>query len=309
MTSRAVREEAVAWFVRMNSGEASPADEAGFQAWLCSCPENKREYARLQRMWSDLDHVRDPSASKRPNHSIVRFSRRHVLGAGAMAAAATAIVWVGGYDYLFSDQFTGTGEVRELVLDDGTHVTLDADSAISVDYSPSLRRLVLQRGRAYFDVAGDETRPFSVFAREGSVTALGTQFVVQIWDYSVTASVQESAVSVALPDAGSTRLEAGETLTYGPDGLGAIEPSDAEAETSWRRGRLIFEDKPLARVISDVNRYRRGTIRILDAELRNLRVSGIFDVNDPDGVLDAIVRTLPVRSLQITPYVVLLLPA
>lgn len=312
MTPRERQDQALSWFVRMKSGEASVSEHRDCAAWRAGHPENEAEYARLQRMWSDLDHAHAPSprhGTGRP-HARRGFSRRGLLGAGAALAAAGTAAWMGGAsDYLFSDQFTGTAEIRELTLVDGTRVTLDADSAFSVDYSQSRRRLSLHRGRAYFDVARDETRPFSVVAASGSVTALGTQFVVQIWGDQVTTSVQESAVSVLAPNGAGIRLATDETVSYGPSGLGTVENCDAEVETAWRRGRLIFEDRPLGRVVSEVNRYRRGTIRILDGRLQNLRVSGIFDVANPDGVLDAIVQTLPVRSLEITPYVVLLLPA
>ncbi|WP_454856412.1 FecR family protein [Rhizobium binxianense] len=312
MTPRERQDQALSWFVRMNSGGASASERRDFAAWRTGHPENEAEYVRLQRMWSDLDHARAPSPRHGSSHAHARrgLSRRGLLGAGAALAAAGTAAWMGGAsDYLFSDQFTGTAEIRELTLADGTRVTLDADSAFSVDYSQSRRRLSLHRGRAYFDVARDETRPFSVAAADGSVTALGTQFVVQIWDDQVTTSVQESAVSVVAPNGAGIRLATGETVSYGPGGLGTVENCDAEVETAWRRGRLIFENRPLGRVVSEVNRYRRGTIRILDGRLQNLRVSGIFDVANPDGVLDAIVQTLPVRSLEITPYVVLLIPA
>lgn len=312
MTPEERQEQALSWFVRMNSGEASASDRRDFAVWLAGCSENGVEYTRLQRMWSDLDHARISSVPPKTGGDRVYkgFSRRQVLGAGAALAAVGAAAWVGGVsDYLFSDQFTGTAEIRELTLADGTHVTLDADSALSVDYSESRRRLSLHRGRAYFDVARDETRPFSVAALGGSVTALGTQFVVQIWEDLVTASVQESAVSVVAPNGAGIRLAADETVSYGPDSLGTVETCDAEAETAWRRGRLIFRDRQLGRVVSEVNRYRRGTIQIMDGKLQDLRVSGIFDVANPDGVLEAIVQTLPVRSVEIMPYVVLLLPA
>jgi transmembrane sensor len=40
-----------------------------------------------------------------------------------------------------------------------------------------------------------------------------------------------------------------------------------------------------------------------------LRVSGVFDISDPDHALDAIRRTLPVRTLELTRYLVILRPA
>ncbi|MGP4920706.1 FecR domain-containing protein [Pseudomonas helleri] len=79
-----------------------------------------------------------------------------------------------------------------------------------------------------------------------------------------------------------------------------------ESDLAWRRGKLIFEDRPLQQVVADVNRYRSGTIRILDAKLMDLRVSGIFNIAEPDAVLTTITETLPVRAVRLTDYLVLL---
>ena len=104
------------------------------------------------------------------------------------------------------------------------------------------------------------------------------------------------------------RVEAAQ-LAIDPQGLGDVRPFDAEAETAWRRGKLIFEDRPLAQVVADVNRYRAGRIEVMDKKLLSMRVSGVFDVGAPDRALEAIRQTLPVRVVSLTSYLVLLLPA
>ena len=45
------------------------------------------------------------------------------------------------------------------------------------------------------------------------------------------------------------------------------------------------------------------------ARLLDMRVSGIFDIANPDGVLEAIESTLPLRSTHVTRYLVVLRPA
>lgn len=100
--------------------------------------------------------------------------------------------------------------------------------------------------------------------------------------------------------------ERGESVSYGPGGMQQIARVDVESDLAWRRGKLIFEDRPLQQVVADVNRYRSGTIRILDAKLMDLRVSGIFNIAEPDAVLTTITETLPVRAVRLTDYLVLL---
>jgi transmembrane sensor len=307
------RDEALWWFVRINSGDATAADRADHAAWMALSVRNRREYAKLSGMWSDLDRIADPRTHSAAARVAVSggLSRRGFLAAGSAAAATVAgyVAFNGLPDVLTSDHYTGIGERRSITLTDGTKVDLDAATAIALDFNDSSRRLRLVRGRAFFDVAKDAGRPFIVEAAGGSVTALGTRFVVHQWDRAVTVTVEESAVSVASPSREQVRIVAGHNVSYGADRLGSVQTSDVEAESAWRRGKLIFEDRPLSQVIADVNRYRTGTIRVTDESLLNLRVSGIFDVTEPDGVLEAIRSTLPVRVLEITRYLVLVRPA
>ena len=309
LPEQTVRDAALSWFSRAHSGDATKDDLLGLELWLASDPLHRFEYDRLADVWSTLDALPDPR-SRRTTVAPSFISRRMFLGGTALAAVGGIIAVTGLPDFIASDHYTGTSEVKTMTLADGSVVELDAASAMSLEFTPSKRQILLQRGRAFFKVAKDTERPFIVSAADGNTTALGTEFVVHVTSEDVTIAVQESAVLVATSTGGvPARIDAGETISYGPQGLGAIVRTALESETAWRRGKLIFEDQPLGRVIADVNRYRSGTIRITDKSLLNLRVSGIFDIKNPDGVLDAITQTLPVQRIELTRYLVLLRPA
>jgi transmembrane sensor len=68
------------------------------------------------------------------------------------------------FDRYFSDYHTGTGEIRDIRLADGSHVLLNTDSAVSVDYQAAKRQIILHHGQARFSVAQDVQRPFEVQA-------------------------------------------------------------------------------------------------------------------------------------------------
>lgn len=308
---KTVRDQALAWFVRLHSGDATTSDREAHAVWMARSAAHRVEYGRLGQVWTDLDHISDPRTFSQPQRACrPKTSRRAFLSGGAAAlAAGVGAVLVGAPDFLSSDYATGTGERRTVKLADGTMVELDADSAMALDYTQTLRGVRLLRGRAFFDVAKDPQRPFTVLAAGGSTTALGTRFVVHEWSGAVTVSVEESAVSVQGPDARDAVVKAGEYVTYDLRRLNEVTAVDIESEAAWRRGKLIFEDRPLRQVLADVNRYRTGTIRVTDGRLLNMRVSGIFDVGDPDGVLEAIRTTLPVRTFELSPWLVILHPA
>ncbi|WP_457588586.1 FecR family protein [Ensifer canadensis] len=303
------KDEALAWFVRLTSGEVTAAERSAHATWMAASPLHRKEYEKLAGIWSDLDMLSDPRVPRGlplANHTSA-IGRRSFLTGGAAVLGVAGYVGLNGLpDFLLSDYETGTAELRDLALADGSRVSLDADTAITVDFIDNRRAVRLLRGRAHFEVAKDARRPFIVEAGAGTTTALGTRFVVHRWSDTVTVSVEESAVSVMAPDHSSAVLQVGQNVSYGETGLGDVGDVDVLSETAWRRGKLIFKDRPLRQVIADVNRYRAGTIRIVDSELDNLRVSGIFEIANPDGVLGALSAALPVRVLRLTDYLVLL---
>lgn len=298
---------ALGWFVRMHSGEVTARDRAAHAEWLLADPRNRRAYDRLGAVWSDLDGLRDP---RTPAASDVRRpSRRMVLSGTIAAGLSGAYLAVNGLpDMLQSDAYTGIGETRRVLLQDGSRIDLDADTAIALEYDDQLRGIHLQRGRALFDVAQDP-RPFRVRTDGGLITALGTRFSVHMWDGTTTVAVEQHTVCVQTAGPRGIRLEEGQRLSFGNGASAAIEPFDAEVETAWLRGKMIFEDRPLRQVLADVNRYRAGVIQVTSDRLLDMRVSGIFDISNPGGVLDAIEKSLPVRSTRVTRYFVVLRPA
>ena len=75
---------------------------------------------------------------------------------------------------------TATGESRTVTLADGSQVNLSGGSAIGVDITSEERRVRLLSGEAFFDVAHDAARPFTVEAGEARIVVLGTAFDVAL---------------------------------------------------------------------------------------------------------------------------------
>lgn len=306
--------QALVWFVRMNSGDATDAERDAFGRWLRDDPGNLMAYQQLEALWCDLDDVPDPRPAAPASGPVL--SRRGLLAGAIGAAACAGLVAVSGVTIDdvtalgAADYRTGTGERKTLVLDDGSTVQLDAETAIAVANEPRLRQVTLLAGRASFNVAPDPEKPFDVVCAGGTVRALGTAFTVHKRPKDTVVAVEDHAVAVCLGRPGdgadTVRLTAGERLTYGAGRLGRPASAEDGAETAWRRGRLVFRDRPLADVVADLNRYRPGRVVVWGDDLAALRVDGVFNIGDPDGVLNAIIRTLPVREARITPYLVVL---
>lgn len=200
---------------------------------------------------------------------------------------------------------TGTGQRSTIDLPDGSSVELNTDTVVQVNYSAARRELVLLKGEAFFDVETDPSRPFVVAAGGKNVTAIGTAFTVRLDNAEVRVTMVEGVVTVTeeLSDAAlaegqvqlGERLVAGEQLlALGPRSL-IKRGIDTEVATSWRSGRLIFDNEPLSQVLPEFNRYTKKRIEIGDEGLADMRVSGSFRAGSTDRFAQTLAVGFPVR--------------
>ena len=301
-----VKDVAAEWFVRLRHDAVSDGDRAAFEAWRDADPTHAEAYREMERLWAGLDQIERPAPSRDgSDHAQVAVigqaqrGRRRALQRFAIAASVAALACVGAYGLappgLFADHRTGFGEQREVVLEDGSTAHLNTASALAVDFTAGSRRVVLQAGEAYFQVATDPERPFIVEADDGRVEALGTAFSVKRADDAVEVIVTESKVAVSVPGEAVKRLAAGQGISFSDGRLGKVVNVDAATALAWRRGRMVFDNRPLGEVLAELARYRQGRILVLDSSVESLPVTGSFSIADTDATLDTIERILPVR--------------
>lgn len=142
---------------------------------------------------------------------------------------------------------TEAGERRHVRLPDGSTMDLDASSEVVLRFGAQRRDIALTRGRAYFDVAHDVSRPFEVSASGVVSRAVGTRFSVSHRaQQEVAVAVGQGRVQVRLPDSDGGRVNAGlarmieagvdQQVSYRvDDGLQGPRRIDAEAAVSWRQ--------------------------------------------------------------------------
>ena len=207
-----------------------------------------------------------------------------------------------------ADFRTGTAEIKTITLPDGSRAHLNADLALSLDYAGSQRRVTLLAGEAWFEVEKDLSRPFTVEATGGTITARGTAFDVSTNKARTEVTVTEHSVEVE--SKGRTVLvDAGRQTAFGPD-LPALVSynADLDSVTAWRRGKLIVKDQSLGEVIAALGRYHHGLVIIANRTLRERRVSGVFQADHPLGAIRTIEKSLGLRSARLTDYLIVLYP-
>lgn len=291
-------ESAVDWMVLLSSGAVSASDRQQFERWKQSDPRHAAAWDTVNGAVKDSFSMLAGSGQRRAagaallttpaRRRMLRNALVLVLSAGGVAAVVDRQIPL---RTLSADLRTGTRERRAYTLPDGSELTLNARSAVDLDFSAGERRVHLRAGAVYARVAPDATRPFIVATAEGEVQALGTVFSVSRANGESVASVVEH--SVAVRAGGQQRvLFAGEGLRFDAQGLGATDAALADAG-AWQGGMLVVHDEPLGAVIDAIRPYRRGVIRITPAAAR-LRVLGAFLLDDTQRTLDSLRQTLPI---------------
>jgi transmembrane sensor len=255
------------------------------------------------------DHAEDRASEVRTSES-TRF-RHHGLRLAA-AGVVLAVIFGGAaafYRSSISVYETSTGEQRFMNLVDGSTVQLNSQSKIEVRYTAAERAVTLLRGEALFHVAKDRSRPFIVSAGGTRVRAVGTEFDVYKKPAATIVSVLEGRVEVmsgppqrgrdAVNGAqkqtrptgppsrplmgaadGPVALSAGYRLAVTSSGIGDSTQLDAVAAIAWTRQQLVFDSASVPDIVAEFNRYNTRQM-IIDGNLGDLRLSGVFSSTDP----------------------------
>lgn len=298
----ALSDKAIEWVVLLHSGHETPADHEAFARWRAIDRQHEMAAREAEAIWQGIGAAGRTIRGDARGKSRARMTRRAVLGLGAVGLVGGGLVQSGLVRLTFlSDYATGIGEWKTIALSDGSTVQLNARSALSVGFDRTRRLVSLTEGQAAFSVADDPARPFLVSAAGGQTMAAGSQFDVDIRPDDVAVTILHGDVSVSAEAAGrAVTATTNQRILYdGRGGLTKVADVDADIETAWRRGKLVFNDRRLTDVVAEVERYRYGRIVLVGTALQRLSVSGVFDLTDPQSVLTTIRQTLPVRVTEL----------
>jgi transmembrane sensor len=312
---RIARAEAAAWIVRLHGPDRTPELEAGFRAWLASDAENGRQFERVTEVWDAGSTIPVAGVPRVTGMRDRPAPRRWALA--AMVVLATGLGAWAAYDSWLSPSFaTRLGEQRLVRLEDGSRIALNSNTRIRVACCEGERRVRLERGEAYFEVARDALHPFIVVAGDHEVKALGTAFVVRHEAGGTAVTLVEGKVAVsadpamafepdpALADSsdGSARdarsevdrapivLSPGQRLTFKNRARPQLDQPRIEAVTAWRRGEVMLDSTLLADAVAEMNRYDDHVLVIDDPGIAALRISGIYHAGDSAGFAETVAK-------------------
>ncbi len=294
--SSTVRQQAIDWLVRKQSGAFAVAERQRFEQWLAADPLHRRIYEQVERAWGGLPCPQAELSAARKKTSRLRLLHRPLM----LASAASLLFAVGlcikeGWPLVDGSVFqTAKGELRQITLADGSLIELNSDTELAVHYSWLGRSLELVRGEALFSVAPGKWRPFEVSAGGGKLRDIGTRFDVAVGPSANRISVLEGAIDLSLPATGEQRQTgAGQMMTYNAATV-LSEPAAADVKNFavWRNRKLIFRNTQLSEVAKELERYHPVHVRLVDPSLNNLTLGGVFDNNDLDRFLSTLEAVL-----------------
>ncbi len=296
-----ISRRAAEWFALLLDDSATPLDRANFRVWLEQSPAHARAYAELERLWlgaSALPEVSSPASVR----------RRKILKSGGALAILTA-AGLGTHAYLRqqTDYRTGVGETARFSLPDGSVAELSTASAISLNFTAGQRHVILQQGEAFFTVARDAARPFSVDCGDLRALALGTQFSVGMHEEGIVVAVAEHSVKVS--SLSQERIvQEGQSVLFANDKLSVPSQTDIETRLSWRSGRLVFISAPFEDVVAALSKWRYGKMIVMDRALARRPISIIVDVRRAGRILESLEHGLPIRIASYSPLLTLIYP-
>nr|WP_282449989.1 FecR domain-containing protein [Microbulbifer sp. CAU 1566] len=208
---------------------------------------------------------------------------------------------------------TAIGETRTIDLADGSKVQLNTNSELIVNFSREERRTQLLRGEAYFDVARQTSRPFTVAAGSANIRVLGTQFNVERNPENTRVSVTGGVVAVSESQTASglqpesVKLTRNQKVSVSNSGLSDVARTSPEEALDWTQGQLVFEETPLSEALEELNRYLKVPVAAAPG-VSDRTLSGTFELTDPENTLAAIAAALDLDQDHSDPNLTLLSP-
>ena len=331
-------EQAALWYIQLAEGELSAEEQRAFDQWL-EDPDNADAFDKTITTWNGLDVIADTAEVVQMRSEALDSYRRSNLkrwqrprswlptlwtaGAAAGLAAVLLVGWsmiswlnLSTSDFGSDRQaatersafITPIGERRLAVLNDGSRISLDADSEVQTSFDQKRRSLLLTKGRAKFDVAHNPLRPFTVTVGNKIVVATGTSFSVErlggaahiilFQGHVDVLDARGQNVATNEPNGTIIRMEPGQELTLPVMTAGAatVAPTDRKRALSWQQGQVSFDNEPLALAVERMNRYLREPLIVADVQAADVRVTGVFEATNAAGFIDALRLLSGVRA-------------
>jgi transmembrane sensor len=293
---------------RQISGDITPAETAELNLLKESSRENKDLYDDLTSKWEKSANYKvaiQPDTEKSWEQFVTKVeggATQRIIPLFIRVAALIVIGLVVGYYYFTLptriEITSGKGQKREVILPDGSKVTLNQLSSLSYasDFNGEDRELNF-KGNAFFEVAKNPEKPFLIFGEKINIQVLGTSFDVDAYRKDFV-EVNVMSGKVAMREKGEKAeviLTAGMTGSYSNQKLTALK-SSGQNYHSWLSGKLVFANTPLHDLVEDLKRNFGQEIVLMNAKLGDCRFTGSFQDQTLEEILEIVSASLSLTA-------------
>lgn len=306
-----IRKEAAKWFTRMHNAAVDHPERGAFEAWLMRSHVHADEYLAIAAVWDDFDstesvHVLAEAMTRKK--AVAKMHRKNLMQRASKVAMFlfVGIFSIFGFNEWQSQplmQLSRTTQIAQTMkqtLEDGSKLTLNANTEIDVTYYRNKRLVTLKHGEVIFDVVKDTERPFVVESPMARVTVLGTRFVVNEIDGRAIVSVDHGRVRVEAADSNQTPHFEAIILTNGqvaevkagfsPKRL----PRSAADAFAFAEGSLMFDNATLVEIAQSLSRYRKVPVVAIGQSVNAPRITAVLKIAEIESFLHALPNTAPV---------------
>jgi transmembrane sensor len=326
-----IDEEASIWLVRLDNGNLSEQSRKDLKSWLSADKRHPVALNAMADVWDDMDEILMTIDDDETSRNITLWPvLKPIFEPFALAASvcflALLVFFAVPNDIQKNTYATLVGQQMSATFDDGSIIHLNTNSLIETEFSNEKRIIKLIKGEALFEVAHDPDRPFIVYAGNRLVQAIGTKFIVHLKSENIQVTVTDGKVKMSkvalnknltdIKTLHSTDIKKddvyitkGEKVIVGSDQapkLTRIKPENIKRALSWLDGKLIFVNEELFNVIEEINRYIDVEIVLKDPSLHKITISGRFDLEDSDALIEAIELSFNMNSQKLNSNKVLL---
>jgi transmembrane sensor len=328
----AVDAQAAQWIARLDRG-LSRDEEQQLQDWLTEKEAHRRALLAMAELWDKMDDLsrlaslfEHPTKRPRSRHYIRSFSA--IAASFVIICAVFLATFIGLTEPKVNEQATyyqtAIGDQSVVELPDSSRLTLNTNTSVKVEFSRDRRLLILERGEIHIEVAHDKSRPLSVLVQDKIIEAVGTAFNVRVASQKeVEVIVTDGIVRVgqglskgahiqvaqqfAEQAQSAQSLVKGEKLVLGTKkpAVEKIEESGLSVQLSWRDGNLVFRGETLSDALIEISRYTDTSFEIADAQLRDVRIAGLFKAGDVNGLLAALKQNFHIEHERMDNKIVL----
>jgi transmembrane sensor len=238
-----------------------------------------------------LDSAANGTLTQQGNASVTKLANGRLAYTALPGAPAQT---------LYNILSTPRGGQYQLILPDGTKVWLDAASSIRYPtaFTASDRQVSIT-GQAYFEVAHDKRKPFSVLAAGTEIRDIGTAFNINAYADELAERVTLVEGSVAVSQHGRRLiLQPGQQAQVSMDDLELAKNPDIDAALAWKNGKFQFGDA------ADISEIMRQLARWYDVDVeykgmpsghiggtisRDINVSQVFKMLEMTGTVKFII--------------------